>query len=147
MLIWLMLSFIRRHLHCHAHRDKCKSVETQGFHSLIPITPQIMNSNHTFICHSHHNKHHGRKARAGPCCWVQRRPLNISAGKYPEHARQLLIAPEPFDISAWQGRLWAFTLPTFLQHQPYSSQTHLAALLTHWKSHHVSTLAAERMLH
>lgn len=64
----------------------------QGFHSLVPITPQIMNSNHAFICDSHHKERTSMDVLLGATltseylCW-----------KIPS-----TLTPAPY----WAGAIW-----------------------------------------
>lgn len=69
--------------------------------------------------------------------------------KHPQHSRRPFSVQGRFDISVtgvFIAQQRAVLSPPFLQRQPIPAQTLLAALLTHWKSHHVSTLAADSML-
>lgn len=106
-----------------------RAFRCRDFIASSPITPQIMNSNHTFICNSHHNKQHGTIARARPCGWEQhwRTPWTLTP------------APYCAGVVWWKCVTRAF----LVSHQPDSSQTH--ALLSHWKSPQVSTRAADSM--
>lgn len=122
---------------------------------LCPITPWIINSNDNFfffISDTHHNEHHCTNLLIRMCYWAWHWPfktLRTSEDvfeKHPEHSRQPFRERGWFDISLTGVFIEQHRASlSFLHHEPIPAQTLLAVLLTHWKSHHVSTLAEDSM--